>query len=164
MDEELLCGLENFEDVWRRVRGEAPPAVPARTVPMPQTHTLCALMDEKCAQSRLYTALARCCGASRNDLERLAREERRQFRALQLEYFLITGACHRAGAGCAHFTDVKNGLRMAWLQERELAVRMEGEAASAGATLRETLQRLAKEDEAHARTLYAVLQRCFCSG
>ena len=69
MDEELLCGLENFEDVWRRVRGEAPPAVPAKTA---QTHTLCALMDEKCAQSRLYTALARCCGALRSKLSDLS--------------------------------------------------------------------------------------------
>lgn len=160
MDEELLCGLENFEDVWRRVRGEAPPAVPAKTA---QTHTLCARMDEKCAQSRLYAALARCCTASRNDLERLAREERRQFRALQLEYFLITGACHRAGAGCAHFTDVKSGLRMAWLQEKESAAALERAALSAEETLRETLLRLAKEDEAHARTLYAVLRSCFCT-
>lgn len=164
MDEELLCGLENFEDVWRRVRGEAPPAVPAKMVPTPQAQSLCARMDEKCAQSRLYAALARCCTALRNDLERLAREERRQFRALQLEYFLITGACHRAGAGCAHFTDVKSGLRMAWLQEKESAAALERAALSAEETLRETLQRLAKEDEAHARTLYAVLQRCFCSG
>lgn len=160
MDEELLCGLENFEAVWRRVRGEAPPAVPAKTA---QTHTLCALMDEKCAQSRLYAALARCCTASRNDLERLAREERRQFRALQLEYFLITGACHRAGASCPRFTDVKNGLRMAWLQEKESAAALERAALSAEETLRETLLRLAKEDEAHARTLYAMLQRYFCT-
>lgn len=160
MDEELLCGLENFEDVWRRVRGEAPPAVPAKTA---QTHTLCALMDEKCAQSRLYAALARCCTASRNDLERLAREERRQFRALQLEYFLITGACHRAGAGCAHFTDVKSGLRMAWLQEKESAAALERAALSAEETLRETLLRLAKEDAAHARRLYALLRSCFCT-
>ena len=160
MDEELLCGLENFEAVWRRVRGEAPPAVPAKTA---QTHTLCARMDEKCAQSRLYAALARCCGASRNDLDYLAREERRQFRALQLEYFLITGACHRAGASCAHFTDVKSGLRMAWLQEKESAAALERAALSAEETLRETLLRLAKEDAAHARRLYALLRSCFCT-
>ena len=160
MDEELLCGLENFEAVWRRVRGEAPPAVPAKT---PQTHTLCALMDEKCAQSRLYMALARCCSPLRSELDCLAREERRQFRALQLEYFLITGACHSAGASCAHFTDVKNGLRMAWLREKESAAALERAALSAEETLRETLLRLAKEDEAHARRLYALLRSCFCT-
>ncbi len=160
MDEELLCGLENFEAVWRRVRGEAPPAVPAKTA---QTHTLCALMDEKCAQSRLYAALARCCSPLRSELDCLAREERRQFRALQLEYFLITGACHSAGASCPRFTDVKNGLRMAWLQERGSAAALERAALSAEETLRETLLRLAKEDEAHARRLYALLRSCFCT-
>lgn len=163
MDEELLCGLENFEDVWRRVRGEAPPAVPAKTVQMPQAQSLCARMDEKCAQSRLYAALARCCSPLRSELDCLAREERRQFRALQLEYFLITGACHRAGASCPRFTDVKSGLRMAWLQEKESAAALERAALSAEETLRETLLRLAKEDAAHARRLYALLRSCFCT-
>ena len=162
MDREYLCGLENFAEVWRRVRGEAPPEMPVQLEQAaPRVRFLSELLDEKYALSRLYCALARCCPAAQNTLLCLAAAEKRHFRCLQFELFLLTGKCHTPKESCPHFSGAREGLRLAWLQERAAAERLKTEASRCEETLRETLCAIAKEDAGHARTLYAVLRRSF---
>lgn len=162
MENEYLCGLENLEEVWRRVRGEAPPEMPAPDEQTtPRIRLLSDLLDEKYALSRLYCALARCCPTARDTLLHLAAAEKHHFRCLQFERFLLTGKCHASKENGIRFSGTREGLRLAWLRERMAGERLKTEAARCEAQLRETLSAIAEDDEKHAKILYAVLRRSF---
>ena len=168
MESEFLCGLENFDAVWQRVRGDAPPHPPrqgeAGSEAPAQAALLKELMDGKCAQARLLTALAPCFGgAARQKLLCMAEEEKRHFRCLQLEYFLLTGTCHRAGQGSVRFAGRLSGLRLAWQGECAAAERLRTEAGRSTGTLRAALDEAARADGRHAESLYALL-RCAIVG
>lgn len=159
MDSELLCGMENFEMVWKRVRGEDAPQCPLQD--SGTVDVLHRYMDEKCEQAALYTALARCCSAPMQSvLLRLCSAEKKHFRCIQLEHFLLTGECYRPSEQRIKTDGFLPGLRLAWLREKESAQRLQHDAAAFHGTLQETLLCIAKEDACHAAELYALLKRC----
>ena len=163
MESGFLCGMENLDVVWKRVRGESPP--PMSKESDGAAELLRRRMDEKYAMACFYAALAQNgANAERSLLLRLCSAEKRHFRCLQLEYFLLTGCCHTPTESCARKACLLHGVRLA--RERELAAaqQFQTDARAAQATLRETLQCIAREDEKHARQLYALLQKRIVGG
>lgn len=164
MEMDVLQGLENFDQVWMRVRGEPAPAARASgSVPEAAgdevSTLLCQRMDVKCAQAKFYAAAAKQSSpAVGHVLLCLAEEERRHLRSLQLEYFLRTGRCHRPVPACSRRDSPLQNLRMAWLGEREAAAQFRKDAQSCPTDMRETLLHIAAEDEAHAARLRALLK------
>lgn len=158
MESGFLCGMENFAEVWRRVRGEAAPSGEPET-----NNSVAALlrqrMDEKYAQACFYATLAKN-GAPevRGVLSRLCSAEQRHFRCLQLEYFLLTGRCHKPAESCACRACLLHGLRLARQREQALAQQLGTDASAVQGTLRETLLCIAQEDEQHVRLLYRLLR------
>ena len=155
----FLCGMENFAEVWRRVRGEAAPPCGEGT-----GNGLDALlrqrMDEKHAQAHFYVSLAKhCVPEAQGTLMKLCSAEKRHFRCLQLEYFLLTGRCHTPAESCACKACLLHGLRLARERELESAQQFRKDASVAQGTLRETLNCIAQEDEKHAQLLYGLLRR-----
>ena len=160
MERELLSGLENFGEVWRRVRGESAPT-PAKTgdgaAVMLRGH-----MDRTAAAASHLTALAGRCGAAfRGELLRLAQAENRRFRCLQLEYFLLTGACHSPAGSCPCRGSLAQGLRGAYLAAQEAEAALRADAPAYADELREALLAAAEGEAKSARALRKLLKTCF---
>ena len=160
MDSEFLCGMENFEEIWKRVRGEEIPPCPSPDSGM--TESLHKYMEAKCVQAALYRELACCCGnpTTQGFLLQLQRVEQKHFRCLQLEHFLLTGRCYRPSEKCIKTDGFLFGLRQAWLREKEAVQNLRRMAVTLEGTLRESLFCIAKEDAHHAAELYALIKRC----
>ena len=149
--------LENFESVWRRVRGEAAPQ------PKPEDDAAVALgghMDALAASAAYLTAMAgRCGGAHRGELLRLAAASARRFRCLQLEYFLLTGGFHRPAGSCPCRAGIAQGLRTAYLTAGETEKRLRADAEKREGALREALLDAAAGEAKSARALRELLKR-----
>ena len=154
MEDLDLRELENFETVWRRVQGEDMPPAPAKQER--DTDGLQSLLDEKYGQTRLLSALSRHFqGGIRQGLQQLAAEERKQYRFLEMHYFLLTGRRHRPMQNGTAFSGGLTGLRMAWQREKDFSAL----TAQSGALPEETLQIIAAEDEKHAAQIYALIRK-----
>lgn len=154
MDGELLSGLENFAAVWQRVRGEAAPQ------PTPENGEAAMLrghMDALAASAAYLTALAGRCRSGA--LLRLAAAEKRRFRCLQLEYFLLTGACHRPGGSCPCRGSIAQGLRTAYLTARETEKALRTDAQGGSGELRDALLAAAAGEAQSACILRALLKK-----
>ena len=155
MDGEWLSGLENFGAVWRRVRGESAPA------PKPEDGAAALLrghMDAIAASAGFLTALAACGGAARETLLRLAAGEKRRFRCLQLEYFLLTGACHAPAESCPCRVGAAQGMRAAYLAARETEAALRADAERCGDELRAALLDAAEGESQNACALRNLLK------
>ncbi len=148
--------LENFDAVWRRVRGEAAPQPKPEDAPaaMLRGH-----MDALAASAAYLTALAgRTAGGSRGELLRLAAVSARGFRCLQLEYFLLTGGCYRPAGSCPCRDGLAQGLRAAYLAAGETERRLRADAENSAGELRETLLAVAAGEEKNACLLREMLK------
>lgn len=161
MNMDFLRGLENFDQVWRRVRGEPAPTGPADGESGGDcggdniSALLRSRMDAKCAQALYYTQAARCC-RSRDlaaELLHLAGDERRHLRCLQLEYFLHTGCCHRPAPVCSRLDTPLQNLRMAYLAEQASAEQFRTDAGSVPAEMRQVFSGIAQADDCHSAVL-----------
>ncbi len=157
MEPERLNALENFAAVWRRVRGEEapPPAAENGTAAMLRGH-----MDALAASSAyLYALAGRCPGAVRGELSRLAAGEKKRFRSLLLEYFLLTGAAYSPAGSCPVREGFAQGLRAAYLAAQTEESRLRADAESCAGELRETLLTAAEGEARSACALRALLKR-----
>ena len=154
MDGQLLGGLENFEAVWRRVRGERAPTPPREdeAAAMLRGH-----MDALAASADYLAALAGRCRDA--EIARLARAEGRRFRCLQLEYFLLTGRCHVPGGSCPCRGSAAQGLRTALLAARDTESGLRADAQRYPGEAGEALLAAAEGEAQSARALRALLQK-----
>ena len=158
MEHGFLCGMENFDAVWKRVRGETPPSMSNENDSA--AVLLQRRMDEKFEMAFFYTELAKNCTPTEHSLlMQLCGAEKRHFRCLQLEYFLLTGQCHTPAESCACKACLLHGARLAREKEQTAARQFQKDAQSAQGTLRETLLCIASEDENHAQLLYGLLEK-----
>ena len=145
--------FESFARVWDRVLGVAPP--PAADAPS----ALRALMDAERSSQLLYTALLRrCAQQSRAVLTKLADDEARHLRALQLEYFLLLGECYSPAERHPEQQGILSALRMAYLGEKKSGA--EYLAAAEREAERAPLYRaLAGEELCHAEALRKLIEK-----
>ena len=163
MNMDFLQGLENFDQVWRRVRGEPAPTGSTNGESggdcSGDSDAVSALLrsriDAKCAQAFYYTQAAKCCrsGNLAAELLRLSGEERRHLRCLQLEYFLRTGCCHRPAPACPRLDTPLQNLRMAWLGEQASAEQFRADAANCPSELCPVFSHIAQADDCHCAVL-----------
>lgn len=151
---------KRLERVWQQVRGES--AAPVCTKEDREEQTLAAFLADEDRDRALYGALAaRCAGPAGRTLARLRDDEARHWRALQREFFLLTGNSAPAGRRKAERTaGVLSALRRAALRERQGAdayLRAAGETASP--RLGALYRRLAGDEARHARELLALLEK-----
>ncbi|HHU23344.1 MAG TPA: hypothetical protein GXZ52_08045 [Clostridiales bacterium] len=124
--DEILSGLENFEKVWQRVRGEkaAPRPEPEKKF-RPQHKNLDAerlelFMENENKAVAFYSELAKKCrGWSREILMGILADERSHLKKLQLEYFLLTGDSYAPPRACPNVGGILSSLRLAYLDERK---------------------------------------------
>jgi len=147
--------FEDFERIWNRVIGATPEP---RPVQAPE-ETLRALMDAERARYLFYLALQkRCAQQGRAALMKLAADEARHLKALQLEYFLLLGEAYTPAERCPKQTDILSALRMAYLSEKKSGA--EYLAAAEQEAERAALYRaLAAEEMGHAEVLRKLIER-----
>lgn len=175
MEEKAVLDSAGFAAVWRRVRAALPEAsgatVPASPAPAQadaepaaptgadtDMDTLRGFVACAARAAAFYEALAaRSCGASAA-LRRLAGAEREQLRRLQLELFLHSGDTLAPARSCPVRGGVLEGLRAAWLAERENAARYQAAAQRAPTQeLTALYGALAASETAHAATLHGLI-------
>ena len=121
MKQEELEILDRFDTVWQRVMGETPPrTAPAETVS--GEGWLERLMEEtlQCWQEAMAFG-QRTAGEISRQLLALAAVARRQFRQMQVEYFLQTGDTYPAERPVPRPAELLTGLRLLYLRELALA-------------------------------------------
>ena len=162
--------FEGFERVWRRVMGAKPDgeeplpwegggAVVAEQAPPDPAKTLRALMDAERASYLFYTALLRrCAQQGRVALTRLAADEARHLKELQLEHFLLLGEAYTPAEGYQKQPGILNALRTAYLSEKKSVA--EYLAAAEQEAERAPLYRaLAAEEMGHAEVLRKLIEK-----
>lgn len=151
MDDESISALRGFDDIWRRVSGEAPPDAPA----------LDALIDASVRQRERLRALARCFPQLSRRLCAMAAAETELVRRLRAENFLISGEDCRAAPACAVISSPLGALREAYSCALALAESLQAAANAAPCELRGVLDRLAAAERCRARELREIVLRAF---
>ncbi|MDO4749243.1 MAG: hypothetical protein Q4A39_00195 [Eubacteriales bacterium] len=151
--------LAGFEAIWQRVTGSA--EAPETTQAWDDISVLVRFIEATLRSVRLYTGLSAYCGGPvRNTLLRLASEERRRFKQLQTELFLLSGDNCAPQMPPERSRGMLSALRSAYNNER---VSAEAYMSSAGHTqsdrLRALYLRSAAEERHHAETLRRLIQR-----
>ena len=121
MKQEELEILDRFDTVWQRVMGESP-TQSAPKVSESDEMWLEQLMEEtlQCWQEGMALA-QRMQGEQAGQLMTLAAVARRQFRQMQVEYFLKTGDTYPADRPVPRPSGILTGMRQLYLRELALA-------------------------------------------
>jgi len=155
--------LSGFEAVWQRVTGAVrPPESPAAPgADRSEASILVRFIEDSIPCVRLYTRLAGHCGGSaRGTLLRLASEDRRRLRRLQMELFLLDGDDHAPHPSPEQPRGMLSALRSAYVTETELSHAYRTAAAHTQLDhLRELYLRFALEEKQHADALRRLIGR-----
>lgn len=157
MQDSVFLDNRTFQRVWQRVAGSTGAPVTA----LPETDTLADTLAEciraKAAGAAFYTALAQRIRTGRQQLLRIAAQERAHQKELQVEYFLHTGERCVPPAACPRLGTAAQDLRCVYTQELALAQRLDAAADTAPSPLRETLTAMAQQDRCHAQSVRNLL-------
>lgn len=157
MQDSVFLDNSTFQRVWQRVAGGTGAPVTA----LPETDTLADTLAEciraKAAGAAFYTALAQRVRTGRQQLLRIAAQERSHQKELQVEYFLRTGERCVLPAACPRLGTATQDLRSIYTQELALAQRLDAAADTAPSPLRETLTAMAQQDRCHAQSVRNLL-------
>lgn len=156
MDADTRAALEGFPEVWRRVCGEPAAKGPANALESLRGF----IADETCAAA-FYEACAARFTPYSTRLKQLARDERGHLRALQTEYFLLTGERYIPPKTCPLPRGGLRALRAAYCDELSavLAYRKAADAANDEA-LAGIYRKNASDEERHAGILREII---FCA-
>ena len=166
MNEDIMAGLANFDEVWSRVGSPMPEYAVGASCPLPaagagedEKARLERFMQGEAADGDLYGRLAKCVsGKARELLMRAASDEKRHLKKLQLEYFLLTGNSYAANFSPNPVNGVLTALRNAYLDEKAGAAEYRAASANVeGAELRELYALLAEDEARHAEYMRHIL-------
>jgi len=148
--------MDNFNAVWDRVTAAGTPD------DFDPAEALRRFIEQKSASAEFYSALAARCRPASELLRRFACCERRHLRALQAEYFILTGDSLACDTAKPHICGVLSALRQAYLDEKaahreflRAAEKTDSENLSA------LLRSIAADDAEHARKLRELIKRVF---
>lgn len=150
-----MNGLQNFDRVWRRVTGEAeaPEAQDNGDV-----ETLREFIADESRDEAFYLALAKRAGRASRMLRGIAADERGHKRALQMEYFMLTGDSCAVAPSCPVVDPVLDAMRRAYGNELKGA---KNYLAAADETKSERLgeiyRRHASDEKSHAEALRSLI-------
>lgn len=162
MQDSVFLDNSTFQRVWQRVAGGT--GAPGTVSPETDTlaDTLAACIRAKAAGAAFYTALAQRVRTGRQQLLRIAAQERAHRKELQVEYFLRTGELCAPPAACPHLGTAAQALRSAHAQEIALAKQLNAAADTAPSPLREILTAMAQQDRGHSQTVRNLLACMLC--
>ena len=157
MQDSVFLDNRTFQRVWQRVAGGTGAPVTA----LPETDTLADTLAEciraKAAGAAFYTVLAQRVRTGRQQLLRIAAQERAHQKELQVEYFLHTGERCVPPAACPRLGTAAQDLRCVYTQELKLAERLDAAANTAPSPLHQTLAAMAQQDRCHAQAVRNLL-------
>ena len=157
MDSDIINGLKNFDRVWSRVAGGADMA---QQKTENDIKTLRCFIADETRDEEFYLAMARCTGRAASTFRCIAAEERGHRKALQVEYFLLTGDSCIPEPSCPAVCGELDAMRMAYFDELESAERY---IAAAESTKSERLRELyllhASDEKNHAEALRCLIAR-----